>query len=527
MRFFTKRLTLLAVLLWAVAGAKAQSIEFEVDGIWYLIFESSSEDKSVKVIRDLYEGDIVIPETVAYEGETYAVTQIGAWAFTDCMNLRSVTIPNSVTVIGDRAFGGCIGLTTVEIPASVTSISGDVFSACTNLASIEVDEGNTVYTSIDGVLYSKDKKTLCCVPPKSTFQGIPDFVTVIGEFAFSYCTDLTSLEIPSTVESIGRCAFVECSGLTSLKIPSSVVSIGDCAFQGCSGLTFLDIPSSVVSIGDYAFEGCDSLTSVKLPPALKTLGDFAFPYSNLDSIVLPHSLETWGRISSSSSSMGVPRMVYICLFENENVINALNTASFNARRTTVYGTAEILEKVSLIGATKELLFDITDVKKEEGTLSFAVTDVVPFMQIRALEIAGQRVEANESSVYRFDGMPEGSEHELVIYADINGVEYPVHLTVTAAGGGVAIHSVADEGTDGLQAEVGGNLSDGTARLRVAGDGGEARWTLTEVGGAMVAQGCARADGSWQRIEGVYASRGIYLLMVSDGQVAKTIKLVAR
>ncbi len=225
--------------------------------------------------------------------------------------------------------------------------------------------------------------------------------------------------------------------------------------------------------------------------------------------------------------MGVPRMVYICLFENENVINALNTASFNARRTTVYGTAEILEKVSLIGATKELLFDITDVKKEEGTLSFAVTDVVPFMQIRALEIAGQRVEANESSVYRFDGMPEGSEHELVIYADINGVEYPVHLTVTAAGGGVAIHSVADEGTDGLQAEVGGNLSDGTARLRVAGDGGEARWTLTEVGGAMVAQGCARADGSWQRIEGVYASRGIYLLMVSDGQVAKTIKLVAR
>ena len=108
-----------------------------------------------------------------------------------------------------------------------------------------------------------------------------------------------------------------------------------------------------------------------------------------------------------------------------------------------------------------------------------------------------------------------------------GEQTKLHLTVTAAGGEVAIHSVADEGTDGLQAEVGGNLSDGTARLRVAGDGGEARWTLTEVGGAMVAQGCARADGSWQRIEGVYASRGIYLLMVSDGQVAKTIKLAAR
>ena len=217
--------------------------------------------------------------------------------------------------------------------------------------------------------------------------------------------------------------------------------------------------------------------------------------------------------------MGVPRMVYICLFENENVINALNTASFNARRTTVYGTAEILEKVSLIGATKELLFDITDVKKEEGTLSFAVTDVVPFMQIRALEIAGQRVEANESSVYRFDGMPEGSEHELVIYADINGVEYPVHLTVAAAGGGVAIHSVADEGTDGLQAEVGGK--------RVAGDGGEARWTLTEVGGAMVAQGCARADGSWHLLDGAQGAKGLCLLSVRCGLVVKTVKFMAR
>lgn len=186
-----------------------------------------------------------------------------------------------------------------------------------------------------------------------------------------------------------------------------------------------------------------------------------------------------------------------------------------------------MEKVSLIGATKELLFDITDVKKEEGTLSFAVTDVVPFMQIRALEIAGQRVEANESSVYRFDGMPEGSEHELVIYADINGVEYPVHLTVTAAGGGVAIHSVADEGTDGLQAEVGGNLSDGTARLRVAGDDGEARWTLAEVGGAMVAQGCARADGSWHLLDGAQGAKGLCLLSVRCGLVVKTVKFMAR
>ena len=218
-------------------------------------------------------------------------------------------------------------------------------------------------------------------------------------------------------------------------------------------------------------------------------------------------------------------MVYICLSENENVIKMFR--SRNAYGCTVYSTAEILKEITIgSGATKELLFDITDAKKEEGTLSFAVTDVVPFLQIRALEIAGQRVEANESLVYSFDGMPDGNEHELVIYADINGREHPVHLTVTV-GEEVAIHSVADEGADGLQAEVDGNLSDGTARLRVAGDGGEAHWTLTAVGGAMVAQGCARVDGSWQRIEGVHASRGIYLLTVTNGLAAKSVKLVAR
>lgn len=81
--------------------------------------------------------------------------------------------------------------------------------------------------------------------------------------------------------------------------------------------------------------------------------------------------------------------------------------------------------------------------------------------------------------------------------------------------------------DGLHPEVSGNLSDGTARLRVAGEGGEACWTLTAAGGATVAQGHVVADGSWQRLEGVRASRGIYLLTVSDGQVAKTIKLAAR
>ena len=82
---------------------------------------------------------------------------------------------------------------------------------------------------------------------------------VIGVYAFSGCSSLTSLTLPSSVTSIGDHAFESCSGLTSLTLPSSVTSIGGHAFEGCSGLTSLTLPSSVTSIGDSAFERCNNL----------------------------------------------------------------------------------------------------------------------------------------------------------------------------------------------------------------------------------------------------------------------------
>ena len=70
-------------------------------------------------------------------------------------------------------------------------------------------------------------------------------VTKIGNYAFYYCSGLTSIAIPSSVTEIGVGAFSGCSGLTSIAIPSSVTEIGDCAFDGCSGLTSIAIPSGV------------------------------------------------------------------------------------------------------------------------------------------------------------------------------------------------------------------------------------------------------------------------------------------
>ena len=118
------------------------------------------------------------------------------------------------------------------------SLTG-AFSACNRLTSIEVDENNVYYKGIDGNLYSKDGKILVqyAIGKTDISITIPDSVTSIGDYAFSYCTSLTSIEIPDSVTSIGDYAFSYCTSLTSVKIPNSVTSIGDYAFERCDKLT--------------------------------------------------------------------------------------------------------------------------------------------------------------------------------------------------------------------------------------------------------------------------------------------------
>ena len=88
----------------------------------------------------------------------------------------------------------------------------------------------------------------------------------IGEYAFAYCSGLTSLTLPAGITSISNGAFKGCSGLTSLTLPAGITSIGDVAFSGCSGLTSLILPASITSIGSYAFSSCSGLTSIYVYP---------------------------------------------------------------------------------------------------------------------------------------------------------------------------------------------------------------------------------------------------------------------
>jgi hypothetical protein len=224
-----------------------------------------------------------------------SVTSIGEWAFWSCTSLTSVMIGTSVTSIGDGAFAGCSGLTNVTIPKSVTNIGYAPFIACYSLTAITVDINNPAYSSVAGVLFDKSQTTLIEYPEGIAGPyTIPDSATSIGDNAFLFCTNLTSVTIPNSVTSIGDDAFSLCTSLTSVTIPNSVTSIGDDAFSLCTSLTSVTIPNSVTSIGGFAFWSCSSLTNVCFEGNEPSDGGDIFQDDPVSTIYYVNGTTGWG-----------------------------------------------------------------------------------------------------------------------------------------------------------------------------------------------------------------------------------------
>ena len=214
-------------------------------------------------------------------------------AFECCVKLQEIILPQGIASIGNLAFSACEALESVSLPASVTSIGRDAFN-CPNLLSVNVDQGNAVYSSVDGVLFSKDKKTLIFYPKgKSGAYAIPSGVKVIGQSAFAWCSNLTGIAIPDGVEKIGEEAFTN-SGITSLELPDSVTVIEYQALENCPSLTSLKLSANLTKIGDYALSGI-GVESLELPNSVTSIGCQAFQScSRLKSLVIPASVTSIG-----------------------------------------------------------------------------------------------------------------------------------------------------------------------------------------------------------------------------------------
>ena len=231
--FIKTTLFALALILPTTATA------FKVDGVSYGIIN----ENEVSVANGNYcYGDIVIPETVTYNGVTYTVTSIAQSAFYRNYDLTGIELPNTVTSIDEYAFFGCHLISNFVIPNSVLTIGTKAFSNCDGITNLTI--GNSV--------------------------------TTIDYQAFEYCYGLTSIEIPNSVTSLGDCAFYGCRSLENVSIGNSITSIGYLTFAWCKSLKSIVIPNSVTSIAKQAFENCYALASIEIPETVNSIGESAF-----------------------------------------------------------------------------------------------------------------------------------------------------------------------------------------------------------------------------------------------------------
>ena len=193
----------------AVPAFAADTLSFTIDDIQYTIDENDSTAVSVTGTTGYDDinnkKDLVLPETVEYNGVTYTVTSIGNGAFARKNGLNSIVIPNTVVLIAESAFASNWGLASIEIPASVVEIGTRAFEWAGNIAEVKFAANSQL--------------------------------KILGTSAFSHAKGLKSIELPEGLTTIKNCAFADCNVLESVTIPASVTTIMEHMFDNPSNPT--------------------------------------------------------------------------------------------------------------------------------------------------------------------------------------------------------------------------------------------------------------------------------------------------
>lgn len=302
------------------------------------------------------------------------VKKIKPKAFIDCVNLRRIALPASIEEVGSDVFAGCDALEIVDIeknsnygivaglvidkkrkaviratgkidpvcvipgeieairpraferskvqeitiPRSLGAFDAEAVRLCSQLRQFNIERNHIIFSTIEGVLHSKDRCTLIRFP--TGYEGacyvVDEKVSRIGRGAFSAAVNLETVTFSNSLKTIGPKAFEYCPRLSSLMIPNSVEIIGERAFQYCEKLAGVMLPRSIQEIGDFAFCGCRSIQTVNIPKTVKRIGHSAFKgCSRLEKIIIQDEVAFIG----DSAFSGCAKTLEVVIKDNSYV----------------------------------------------------------------------------------------------------------------------------------------------------------------------------------------------------------------
>ena len=394
---------------------------------------------------DNANGTIIIPETI----DEYKVTSISHQAFYG-NKFSNIIIPNTINSIGTEAFKGCQNLKEITLPDSLNSIGQEAFSWCENLNSIDISIQNNCFSSLDGVLYDKDKTAIIRYPqnksdskftlPNTVLEIMPAAFSysynlkeinlsknlkIIGDSAFYSC-GLSSIIIPDSVEQIGENTFRNCNSLKSVKLSKDLKSIasglcmdcgslisvefgdkvkliGNSAFRNCKSIKTISIPTGATKIYYGAFDGCTNLIQLFIPKSIETIENYAFSNCiHLSEIYYSGNENQWSEISIGSYGNDLTNVNIHYNIDYSNFLN-INLGDY-IQMGTYYGQPILwrcvsFEKISGYDANGSPIIDSTDTRTTymDGYLPLMLSDKI--LCLKAFDAAGNNTSGSHGRGY--------------------------------------------------------------------------------------------------------------------------------